>query len=252
MVRRMRRCRKSDTGRRARNVLGGIENIVPEPPPKKGISKKTQAGEKAVLAAASSTPPAEMLELGVSPIEGRGRSLRRSRRNTASAACVQVATSTPDHRRAQPTLPDAQFGEEASHLSLDLDRSAVATPCLFDTAMEPMQTSRTGSPSRTRRKRLYGDSPELSLQKVRRTYSRGNRSTSVRVNLFEDLDLPDQVQEDEENFFEPAVEQQVKKTKVHKPKAQKMHKENDREFDEWADKMAAEFEEIEKFELCYD
>lgn len=72
------------------------------------------------------------------------------------------------------------------------------------------------------------------------------------MNLFEDLDPPDQVQEDEENFFEPAVEQQVKKTKVHKPKAQKMHKENDREFDEWADKMAAEFEEIEKFELCYD
>ncbi|XP_050036345.1 uncharacterized protein [Dermacentor andersoni] len=251
MVRRARRCRKSDAGRPARNVLGGIENIVPEPLPKKKIGKRAHTRVKPTSAAASSKPPENMLELGVSPIERRGGPLRRPRRNPASEESVHVATSTPDRTKSQPTLPDAQHVEETSHMSFDLDRRAVATPCLFDSAMTPKQTSRTGSPSRTRRKRHYGDSPELSLQEVRRTYSRGKRSASVRVNLFEDLELPDHVQEDEENFFEPEEEQQVKKNKVHKPKAQKLNRQNDRDFDEWVNKMAAEFDEIEKFELCY-
>ncbi|XP_075556044.1 uncharacterized protein LOC142588319 isoform X2 [Dermacentor variabilis] len=227
MVRRARRCRKSDAGRPERNVLGGIENIVPEPPPKKTIGKRAHTRVKPTLAAASSKPPAEMLELGVSPIERRGGPLRRPRRNPASEASVHIATSTPDRTKSQPTLPDAQHVEETSHMSFDLDRRAAATPCLFDSALTPKWTSRTGSPSRTRRKRHCGDSPELSLQEVRRTYSRGNRAASVRVNLFEDLDLPDHMQEDEENFFEPEEEQQVKKTKVHKPKAQKLHRQND-------------------------
>ncbi|KAL1416588.1 hypothetical protein MTO96_027808 [Rhipicephalus appendiculatus] len=204
---------------------------------------------KQVAAETPSEPPApELLELGVSPIERR--SSRRSRRRPASATSAHIATSTPDHAPSQPARPVALPEEQALHVSFDLGRSADASTCLFDATMASGQESHMSSPPRRRRR--HADSPELSVQKVRRTYSRGDRSATVQVKLFEDLAVPGQVEENEENFFELDEEPQVKKSRAHKPKAHKAHKENDKEFDEWADKMAAEFEEIEKFELCYD
>lgn len=250
MLPRLRRVRKSDAGNPTRNVLGGIENTISKEasiPAKRRTSSRHHMQAKQAAAATASEPPApEMLELGVSPIERR--TSRRSRRSRTDAT-VRIATSTPDHAPSQRALPVALPGERASHVSFDLGRSTDASTCLFDATMASGQESRLSSPPRRRRGLRHTDSPELSVQKVRRTYSRGDRSATIHVKLFEDLDVPDREEENEENFFEPDEEPQAKKTRVHKPKAQK---ENDRQFDEWADKMAAEFEEIEKFELCYD
>lgn len=214
--------------------------------------RRTSSGHHTKAKRTSTTvlhePPAhEMLDLGVSPI--KRHSAGRSRRSPARASLVRIATSTPEHTPSR--LPEAHLEAEPqpSCMSFDLGHSpAEASSHFFDATVESAQKS---SASR-RRRQCDPPSPELSIRKVRQTYSRGNRASAVQVKLFEDIELPDDVEKhDKENFFELDAEEPVK-TKAHKPKAHKPHKDDEKEFDEWADKMAKEFEEIEKFELCYD
>lgn len=242
--------RKSDHGNLQRKILGDIENTISNEPTKRRTSSRHQMQGKPAAAATPSVQPAPgMPELGVSPIERR--SSGRSGRRPSSAASAHVVTSTPGHMPSQPMLPVTRPEEPApDDGSFDLGCSADACSHLFDTTMASSREARaSSSPPRSRRGMRHVDSPELSVQKVRRTYSRGERSARTAVRLFEDPDVPNHTEEDQENFFELLEEPPVKKTRAPKPKAQK---ENNKEFEEWADKMAAEFEEIEKFELCFN
>ncbi|XP_075723158.1 uncharacterized protein LOC119167127 isoform X4 [Rhipicephalus microplus] len=237
-----------------RKILGDIENTISNeasiPAKRRTSSRHQMQGKPAAAVATPSVQPAPgMPELGVSPI--KRRSSGRSGKRPSSAASAHVVTSTPGHMPSQPMLPVTRPEEPApDDGSLDLGCSADACSHLFDTTMASSRESRTSSsPPRSRRGMRHVDSPELSVQKVRRTYSRGERPARIAVRLFEDPDVSDRTEEDQENFFELLEEPPVKKTRAPKPKAQK---ENNKEFEEWADKMAAEFEEIEKFELCFN
>ncbi|KAH6926858.1 hypothetical protein HPB50_022584 [Hyalomma asiaticum] len=226
MLRRSRRCekKKSDAGH-PRKILGGIENAMTESANNR--PRRTSSGHhtrvKRTSTAVLHEPPAhEMLDLGVSPI--KRHSAGRSRRSPARASSARIATSTPEH--ALSRLPEAHLEVEPqpSCMSFDLGHSpAEVSSHFFDATVESAQ-----KPSASRRRgQCTPPSPELSIRKVRHTYSRGNRASAVQVKLFEDIELPDDVDRNEkENLFELNEEEPVK-TKAHKPKAHKPHKDDE-------------------------
>ncbi|EEC13978.1 hypothetical protein IscW_ISCW010627 [Ixodes scapularis] len=91
-------------------------------------------------------------------------------------------------------------------------------------------------------------SPELSVRRVSRTYSRTPvRGARRALNLFEDPEDGAAVTDLLEEPLTSKVKRQAKKATPSKLPDKKRKA----AFDEWADKKAAEFDEILQFELTF-
>ncbi|CAN8008751.1 unnamed protein product, partial [Ixodes pacificus] len=91
-------------------------------------------------------------------------------------------------------------------------------------------------------------SPELSVRRVSRTYGRTPvRGARRALNLFEDPEDGAAATDFLEEPLTSKVEEQAKKATPSK----QPDKKRKAAFDEWADKKAAEFDEILQFELTF-
>ncbi|XP_077522692.1 uncharacterized protein LOC144133463 [Amblyomma americanum] len=262
-TRRSGRLEKTDAEKPSRNVLGGIENVLAESPARTRSSVKAKKKRHLATSTPSQETRKEVLELGVSPIGEPvcQRASRNTRGRPEKVSPAHFTTSTPDSTPSQSVPPVADLEEQSPWERVSLSDSTDLSQSLFDTAMEsPGMHHMSGRPRR-RRGQDQSQSPMLTVKKVKRTYSRGSRLPSLSVNLFEEAETPakvdlyesfDKLETEREDKLETEREVRQKKTRAPlKPKARKQRKQ-DEAFEEWADKMAAEFEEIEKFELCVE
>lgn len=169
--------------------------------------------------------------------------LRRRRRAPSKRQSNEAATAGASHADLETSGTVPRQRERLTPSPMHTSFSA-AGGCSWDGASSPFGES----PIRKRKRGTAVWSPELSVRRVSRTYSRTPvRGARRALNLFEDPEDGAAVTDLLEEPLTSKVKGQAKKAMPSKLPDKKRKA----AFDEWADKKAAEFDEILQFELTF-
>lgn len=224
--------------RLAKKVLQSIENTSA----KSRICKKSPA---ALTEEKEEDVVVEVIESMESPERDPASTpfLRRRRRASSKRQSNEVATAGASHAdvEASGTVPRRRERLTPSPMRASFSAAGGRSR---DGASSPFGES----PSRKRKRGSAVWSPELSVRRVSRTYGRTPvRGVRRALNLFEDPEDGAAATDLLEEPLTSKAKEQVKKVMPSKLPDKKRKA----AFDEWADKKAAEFDEILQFELTF-